>query len=275
MNHTMNMLRCPDFIIVGAMKAGTTTLIDLLKQHSSVMINKKELHYFNGNQSKGIDWYKKQFMTSPQIIAGEGTPTYSFLPHVPYNIYSACPNVKLIWIFRDPIYRTYSNYLHSYKKGIEVRTFAKAVDDELSNNNINRFQCYIERSLYVEQVRRYLRYFSFNQMHFILFEKLISEMSSELNRLTNFLEIDPFSDDTYIPHSNRSLVPKAMPLFRTLMKIAPYNRLQNIIRRRIWPYTASKPDFTKSDQERLCEYFYKPNKEFENLLGINLTPFWQ
>lgn len=270
----MNGPRDPDFIIVGAMKAGTTTLADLLSKHHSININKKELHFFNGNLSKGIDWYREQLSSPPEVLVGEGTPTYSFLPHVPWNIYNYFPSAKIIWVLRDPVHRTWSNYLHNYKKGVERRSFEQSVNDELSSKNIARLTCYIERSLYVEQVKRYLRYFGMEQMHFTVFERLIEEKNEACLSLTNFLEVDPFVDDVQIPHSNKTLIPSAMPLYRPLVAGFPGRKVRGFVSNRVWPKRGKRPDFPESVRSKLLEVFQKPNEELKDLLGMDVCLYW-
>ena len=133
----MNKIQTPNFVIVGIMKSGTTSLADLLSANEQIFIPEKELHFFDNygghkdRWSLGLSWYKKQFLnaSSAQLI-GEKTPTYSYLNDVPKRIFETLPNVKLIWIFRNPINRTYSNYWHAVISGIENKSFNYAINNE-------------------------------------------------------------------------------------------------------------------------------------------------
>lgn len=159
----------PDFIIVGTMKAGTTSLAHYLKQHPQIFMPNREVHFFNNedNYKKGVKWYKKQFKkASNDSVIGEKTPTYSYLKKVPKRIHDILPEVKLIWIFRNPVDRTYSNYWHAYKKGMERLSFEKAIKNEKQGIKENIFYGYKKRSIYVEQVKRYLKFFPKNKMFF-------------------------------------------------------------------------------------------------------------
>ena len=112
--------KSPSFLIVGALKAGTTTLTDELVKHPEIGVPVKELHFFNANYEKGLAWYEQQFGRCSEQIVGEATPTYGYHPHLPKIIKRDYPNVKIIWILRDPVFRSYSNYVHVRKHFIDV-----------------------------------------------------------------------------------------------------------------------------------------------------------
>lgn len=187
----------PEFIIVGAMKSGTSTLAHYLDQHPEIYIPDREVHFFyeegKGHWEEGLQWYKRQFQeASSEQILGEKTPTYSYLPGVAERINNALPDVKLIWIFRDPIDRAYSNYWHAVRSGIEPLGFAEAVQRE---DERDIWKGYVRRGQYAEQVGRYLDYFDREQMHFSLFGDLKADPRSVLKDLFTFLNVDPGYSD--------------------------------------------------------------------------------
>src|SRR3954447_18625468 len=97
----------PDFLIIGAQRAGTTSLFHYLQRHPSVMQSSiKEVHYFDGSYNRGRRWYLSHFplrrATSGGRITGEATPYYLFHPTVPTRVAVDFPDVKLIAILRDP-----------------------------------------------------------------------------------------------------------------------------------------------------------------------------
>jgi hypothetical protein len=98
----------PHFIIVRAMKSGTTTLAIHLKNHPWIHLPYKEVHFFNRliEFNKGLGYYREKLslnMKAGAKVIGEKTHTYSYLDEVSERIWSMCPNTKLIWIFRDPV----------------------------------------------------------------------------------------------------------------------------------------------------------------------------
>src|SRR5688572_513820 len=152
----------PSFVIVGAMKSGTTTLGEYLTEHEEIHVPIPEIHFFDlpRNYERGVAWYERQFEgAGTKRIVGDKTGTYSYLPEVPPRIARALPHAKLIWIFREPVARTYSNYWHAVSRGNERLDFATAVEREPDRVGRDVFRGYVRRSIYVEQVRRYLDYF--------------------------------------------------------------------------------------------------------------------
>src|SRR5262245_2521823 len=120
----------PTFLIDGPLKCGTSTLLGYMRQHREIHIAPRELHFFDRELKyrHGIDWDEDQFAAGPQHRAvGEKTPGYSFVPKAAERIHHHLPNVKLIWIFRDPVARAYSNYWHFLRRGRERASFADAI----------------------------------------------------------------------------------------------------------------------------------------------------
>lgn len=201
-----------DFLIVGAMKAGTTSLGEWLGCSAHIAIPSKEIHYFNNNFEKGRDWYERQLCLSDcnpkDVLIGEKTPSYSYVPCCAERIHSEFPEVKIIWIFRDPIKRAFSNYLHAVKKGRERRSFEYCVLNESKRMKSNIFKGYCERSKYDIQVEHFLKYFTIEQMHFLRFEEVVADPKSSALKIFNFLNLKdcdilklPF------PHSNSTRLP--------------------------------------------------------------------
>ncbi len=105
----------PTFLCVGAQKAGTTSLYNIIKQHSQIfMPQKKELHFFDWHENfaKGNDWYFKKFQNSEKYLArGEITPNYIYKEYVPKRILDIIgKDVKLIFMLRNPADRAFSHY---------------------------------------------------------------------------------------------------------------------------------------------------------------------
>ena len=183
------------------MKSGTSSLADYLAQHKNIHVPEHELHFFNNNQNynKGLSWYhdkltegiaKEQDLNN--LIIGEKTPTYSYQANCVDRIKETIPKVKLIWIFRNPVKRSFSNYIHAVRKGVEPLKFTECVKNEELLMQNNMFRGYINRSKYSEQVERFLEKFDLEDMHFLLFEDLIRQPKKELNKIADFLGVSRF-----------------------------------------------------------------------------------
>lgn len=109
----------PDFIIIGAMRAGTTALAERLSRHPDIGMSRlKETDYFiaEKNFARGPDWYRALF-PQDRPIRGEASPNYTksdVFAGVPERILAARPDVKLIYIVRDPVDRFWSHYNHTF-----------------------------------------------------------------------------------------------------------------------------------------------------------------
>lgn len=170
---TSQSRKLPDFIIIGAMRAGTTTVHHLLNQHPDVFpAVKKEIHYFDHNFRKGESWYRAHFpprgLNAPhgQKLTGEATPYYLYHPMAPYRVRRVLPHIKLIVILRDPVERAYSHYWHSVKLGFETLPFDAALESETDRlkgeaeiisaeetykSHPHQHQSYVARGRYSEQ----------------------------------------------------------------------------------------------------------------------------
>lgn len=219
----------PNFICPGAQKSATTTLYALLKKHPDIYIpDCKETHYFDLKFMKGLDFYEKKFFgnVKKEKIIGEITPSYMYLNYVPKRICNSLgKDIKFIFMLRNPIDRAYSQYWMNYRKGFEKKSFEEAIELEKirkEKNLLNRIRySYVDRGFYAKQIKRYLRFFNKENMHFILFEKFISNLSDTTNEIFNFLGIKKINKIESIERNKNSLVVPPM-------NISTKNRLLNI-----------------------------------------------
>ena len=154
-----------DFIIVGAMKCGTTSLGFHLQRHPQVCIPNGEVHFFENekNFQKGMGWYEnriRRFEGPQTVVRGEKTAAYTYHPDVPGRIHAAFPETKLVWILREPVARAHSNYIHAFRTGSVRGSFEEAVEKEAERMKRSIYFGYLERSRYAPQVERYLELFS-------------------------------------------------------------------------------------------------------------------
>ena len=268
-------MRLPDFIIVGAMKSGTSMLRDLLTARHDVFLAPGEVHFFSDDEkyALGMHWYASLFASANGAVAvGEKTPTYSYLPECADRIRRHLPDVKLVWLFRNPVARTYSHYWHSVKNGSERLSFEAALDSEPQRVIRDRWRGYQRRSLYYQQVESYLRVFPRTQMHFLLFEHLLRDPLRETNALLSFLGVEPLQSTPELPRSNQTFIPHnrtAQWAIRRLFRqrTTPYHLLSRFNRRREPGYPPLEPAIRAALQER----FREPNRRLAELTGLNLS----
>ncbi|MHA1203285.1 MAG: sulfotransferase family protein [Candidatus Heimdallarchaeaceae archaeon] len=265
-----------DFIMVGTMKSGTSSLAFQLAQNPDICIPLDEMHYFNNeeNYEKGEKWYASNFKEcSNKSIIGEKTPTYSYLDKVPYRIFEYNPDIKLIWLFRNPVDRSYSNYWHAVRLGSEKYRFTKAIKHESKRVKENVFKGYLKRSKYIEQVERYLQFFDKKKMHFILFEDFVKNPIQIITDVFKFLNV-PFNNFVYQNEiRNVALIPRAPRFLRKSREILGETALSYRVIRRL-SFRGRKPGYRKLSPKvraELNEYFEEYNKKLENLTGLDVS----
>lgn len=208
----------PDFIIICAMKSGTTSLYYYLSQHPRVIPpTKKEVHYFDHNYHKGDIWYRSHFpikmTSSKRFITSESSSYYLFHPSVPDRISKTVPEAKLIIILRDPAERAISHYWHKVKSNKESRTIREALnwnkgtvteEEQKLKNGEKRYSyehvnfSYLERGEYARQIDRYTDNIDEENILVLKSEDLFEDTKSAMDSVYNFLEIESFHDIRYV-----------------------------------------------------------------------------
>jgi len=195
---TAGLRRCaaqdlPNFVVIGAMKAGTTSLYQYLKGHDEVFMPAiKELDFFvaEANWCRGIEWYRRQFHAAGAARArGEASPLYTQFPThdgVPERMSRVLPGVRLVYVVRDPIERMRSHYEHLVITGAEKSPPEVALLDN---------PVYLECSRYAMQLQRYLDHFPREQILVVTSEALKSERRATVERVYEFIGVDP----THLP----------------------------------------------------------------------------
>ena len=179
--------RMPDFLIIGAMKCGTTTLHILLGHHPDIFTSReKELHYFSReeNLARGGAWYRAHFRTDAKLC-GESSPSYAAWPHfdgVAERIVATLPDVRLIYCVRDPIARAISHYKDAMTKG-----YAVAPPDIALTKDV-----FIRRGCYATQIERYLAAgMPVERIHVVQSERLAEDRAGTVAEVLRFLGVEP------------------------------------------------------------------------------------
>jgi len=214
----------PSFLILGAQKAGTSALFQLLKQHPLINSNvPKEINFFNleYNYEKGINWYENHFYNFFSLnkkLSFEASPGYLYFPEVPNRIHKHYKNKKLKFIIslRDPVDRAYSawnmyNQMHEsgisaefsknmYRSkllqefngfyfGITPPSFNFSIDYELKNINKVLHPSIIRQGIYYDQIKRYFKLFDRSRFYILSDYDLKNKTQKVLNEIFDFLEI--------------------------------------------------------------------------------------
>jgi hypothetical protein len=276
-----------DFIIAGAQKSGTTTLHNLMRAHSDIYMPKtpQELHFFDNEENfvKGMPWFESHFEESKEEhCSGQTSPLYIYHPEAAKRIHQSFPQVKLIFILRNPVDRAYSHYYHSIKKGYEWLSFEEALINEAARIvtdpiSRNRFS-YKDRGFYGRQLSEYLKYFSQDQIKVVQSELLKSNAAAELNEVCRFLDLPEIGDKIVekIPNiqRNASKIPRSQPIQRLSAKYR--HRLPSICKRIDKLNLVSKkyPPMLTKIKEELYKTYEEDSRSICELFDLD-TSVWK
>ena len=224
----------PNFFILGAAKAGTTTLHDLLKQLPEVYFPfSKEPLFFSRDSlyEKGLDWYVQTFYKNASAfpLRGDATPHYLYWSEkVAPRLRSLYPDgPMMIVLLRDPTERAYSWYWNMIREGRENLAFEAALqaEEERLQKNDQEFRQlgamifgYVRGSCYAQLLEPFLESFPKKNFHFILYEDLRHNLNRTMQDLTAFLGMPPQDREFQPVASNVSALPRSMSFQRWLRK---------------------------------------------------------
>jgi len=182
--------RLPNFLVIGAMKSGTTSLFHYLQAHPHAYLSPlKEVEFFveETNWKRGFDWYRAQFAGAPPdaTAIGEASTAYTKYPEhrgVPERIATHLPDARLIYVVRDPIERIRSHYQHRVMAGAERRPAEVAVLED---------ERYLNCSRYAMQVDRYLEHVDRDRLLLVRSEDLRATRVETMRSIYAFLGLDP------------------------------------------------------------------------------------
>jgi hypothetical protein len=214
----------PNFLIIGAMKSGTTALYYYLEQHPQIYMSPvKEPNFFcfagqEDSDSKSvtrIEIYQDLFKdVSDEKAIGEASHCYLYEPEAAARIQRHVPDAKLVAILRNPVDRAYSHFLHLVRNGTEPLTdFAEVLRKEDAGAfQREGSQDYIGRGRYYEQLKRYFDAFDRKQVKVYLYEDLSDAPIDTLQDTFRFLEVD----DSFAPDVSLRRNVSGYPKHKTL-----------------------------------------------------------
>ena len=200
----------PDFIIIGTVRSGTTSLYYNICKHKSILpAAYDEIGFFDSNYNLGTDWYRSMFPTQKHMrtieistgnsITGEDTPFYFWKEEVADRIKKLLPDIKLIGIFRNPVDRAYSNYNLSVRNNVEKLTFEDAINEEIEYlENFSRRECtdrmrsYLSKGFYDEQMKIWFDRFPKKQIHILSTEDMRDNPQETLQNIFRFLQVSDY-----------------------------------------------------------------------------------
>ncbi|MGB3402765.1 MAG: tetratricopeptide repeat protein [Microcoleaceae cyanobacterium] len=206
----------PQFLMIGVMKGGTTSLYEYLVKHPQIVPSlQKEIDFFNYQYNLGLDWYISHFPSLPQngkFLTGEASPTYLLDLKTMERVYQHFPNIKLLIILRNPIDRAISQYYDNFNwLGREKRSLQEAIDSEIEYlNQLNHptditinspfwktQKGHVWRGMYIYFIEKWMQVFPSEQFLIMQSEDLYINPEKTMQEVFNFLEIEPLKLQQY------------------------------------------------------------------------------
>ena len=264
---TVRWRALPDYLIIGAHRAGSTSLWAYLSQHPQVSVNFprlqgiKGVRYFDENYHRGEAWYRSHFPSAAYraslrrrhggAVAGDASSYYLFHPAAAERAAKAVPEAKVIVLLRHPVDRAYSHWLRERRDGAEpIASFEEAVaaeperlagevdrilDDESYYSYAHENFSYMSQGLYLDSLRKWLEHYPRDRVHVELSERFSQDPQGGFDRVLRFLGLSPLELSDTRP--------------RNTLRTTP---LDPVIR------------------DRLSERFAAKNRELEEFLGMEL-----
>lgn len=215
----------PDFLVIGAQKAGTSSLLNYLQQHGSYLRPLlKDTYFFDRHFRRGLDWYLSFYPSlaakaaaekrvGGPVVTGEAATHYMSDPWSPARVHATFGDIKLLVLLRDPAQRALSHYHHNVRGRLEMATTAldafrreperiaadrrrMEADPNFYSRNYATYS-YLARGHYAEHLRRWLDYFPRERLLIVCSERFFTATDAEFRRICRFIGIADRSLDIY------------------------------------------------------------------------------
>ncbi|MFP4614869.1 MAG: sulfotransferase domain-containing protein [Thiohalorhabdus sp.] len=275
----------PDLFLIGAPKAGTTTLAELLDSHPEIALSRpKEPHFLTQNRERGLDWYRECFPGPENRVLLDASTSYSTDPlgngqratplaGVPERLHALSPQARLIYVVREPVARTYSAYWHDVRLGYERLPFREAIAQD---------PMYLAASDYAGQLERYLPFFPLERILVLRAEDLWRDPHGVAGECFDFIGVPRMEgEDLPALHKNRSYTFNGLGwhLYRLLQDDRGLKRVADLARR-VMPdpayhaigraLTKDIPPLDGAHRQELEGWFAPKNRRFRELTGIGV-----
>lgn len=294
------MAAWPNTFVVGAAKAGTTSMHRYLGRHPDVHMSPvKEPHFFTRTwelEAEDLDEATEEYLElfedgADRPIRGEASPSYLAHPPVAERIRGKVPDANIIVMLRDPVERAYSHFLFQERKNARFSDFLDSVLRDIGRYEVTppeeRLDAYFngklmlfgEMGCYADQVQRYIETFGRENVHVILLEHLKEDEIGELERLAEFLGVDPApltqidaeSHNAYRGPPNRfakflQTDPRVKAAARVLMPL----KLRSWIGNNILIRPGDKPEMDPEARATLQQYYEPEIQRLEEILDRDL-----
>jgi len=271
----MGERRLPDFLVIGAMRSGTTSLYRYLGAHPDVFMAPKELQFFTEHYGKGVDWYASQFSSAGGVHRlGEATADYLARESAMTRIATVLPGARLIATLRHPVDRAWSHHLLLRARGREPRSFETAIDEEMAaiarSGPESAGVIYLSHGCYDIHLGRCLRLFPRSQLHVTVFERMTADFAATYRELCSHIGVDK----AFVPANlgervNPFVTFRSLPLRRLGQRLP--SPLGRVVARLNTRRNVAPPALPAAMRERLTEFYAPHIAATEEILGAGIV----
>lgn len=274
----------PNFLVVGATKAATTWLYQCLNLHPEVFVpSLKEVNYFSEGYDRGNQWYLSYFKNvRDEKAVGELSPSYLMSDRSPQRIYSFNPNIRLIFMLRNPIERAYSHYCME----LRYQTVSENIDRECNLESI-----IAQEGLYYQHISKFTRLFPQENLKFIIYDDVKTKPKQVLADIFGFLGVNPEFENTdfFQQHYTKQPRQRFDRLYISLVAIYRWLNNNSQLGRKILSTFKDKglndtfhqlnsvekeyPQFSASKKKELADFYREDVRQLSALIDRDMT-FW-
>lgn len=321
---TMDVKTLPDFIIAGATKCGTWSMHRILAAHPQIFIPQNEVFFFSLDDfdihrhvfqsfddrweypdleeswDEYFTWYQSLYADAPDdLVYGEDSPTYIASERALERIRRTLPDVRLLFILRDPVSRLYSRYWHALR--------LRRVSSDFEGTLFHAPPRMLKMGRYYECLRPYYDAFPRDQIKVVLFEDFIDDTQRVIDEVCAFVGCENTIDVTTVEtHHNPSGVPRSIPLayavswlrsFRPSLQGSGHVPSRSIPKGDVYARMSTKglfahfaaaalealntnqtkrdyPPMKKSTRDFLEHYYRRENSELSKLIRTDVSEYW-
>ena len=274
----------PHWLILGAPKAGTTTLAAWLDAHPDLCLaDKKEVRFWHLYYGRGQDWYQQQFSRwHPGLLAGEATPTYMYSDKVLDRLAAERPDLRVIVILREHVERVWSHYWYTRSMGTELESFPRALARERRRTSVlpdgETPNGMLATSFYAPRIRAIQERFPAEQLGVLFYDDLRDDPASFYGAALKHIGVPQHPHPVDEKPQNYGRMVRWPRASAALMK-PPLVHLPKSLRERLGRMNVRQdvrhPTMEPAMRAELRALYADDRRELATLLGRDLPSRWE
>lgn len=274
----------PDFVVIGAEKAGTSSLHVYLADHPDIFMPAiKEIRFFDLDQNfaRGVDWYGQFFrpgLGAGAMMFGEASPGYLHFPKAAERMRTVVPDARLIVLLRDPVKRAYSHHWNRVRGGHERRTFHEVVTAHVEGRAPS---VALDAGCYADHLERFFRVYPREQIHIAFTDALATAREAACRDIFGFLGVDVgYVPRTLTTDANVAALPRSRWVQRFLSRPWALKRAaKRVVAPPVWLAVRrglrrlnsrrfAYPPMGPATQALLRGFYEESDKRLRDLIGV-------